>query len=93
MVKACVLISNSVVSVHDSQIYIHKIFFISVELQKLSWSGLPKPVRPTAWKILSVSMEASFIKAVSKYILGYLQFEHRSKYLPLGVHTERERER
>ena len=28
---------------------------IADELQKLSWSGLPKPVRPTSWKILSVS--------------------------------------
>ena len=25
------------------------------ELRKLSWSGIPKSVRPTAWKILSVS--------------------------------------
>lgn len=30
-----------------------------VELQKLSWSGLPKPVRPTAWKILSGYLPAS----------------------------------
>lgn len=30
-----------------------------VELQKLSWSGLPKSVRPTCWKILSGYLPAS----------------------------------
>lgn len=29
------------------------------ELRKLSWSGIPKSVRPTAWKILSVSSLSS----------------------------------
>ncbi|XP_052780592.1 TBC1 domain family member 22B-like [Mya arenaria] len=36
-----------------------------VELQKLSWSGLPKSVRPTCWKILSGYLPANFERRAS----------------------------
>lgn len=31
-------------------------FLSTEELRKLSWSGIPKPVRPITWKLLSVSV-------------------------------------
>lgn len=41
-------------------LFVNPVFFVSLlsteELRKLSWSGIPKPVRPITWKLLSVSL-------------------------------------
>ncbi|KAM5289033.1 TBC1 domain family member 22A isoform 6-T6 [Ctenodactylus gundi] len=43
------------------------------ELRKLSWSGIPKPVRPMTWKLLSIFERILFIWAIRHPASGYVQ--------------------
>ncbi|XP_032973632.1 TBC1 domain family member 22A isoform X2 [Rhinolophus ferrumequinum] len=43
------------------------------ELRKLSWSGIPKPVRPITWKLLSIFERILFIWAIRHPASGYVQ--------------------
>ncbi|XP_054098614.1 TBC1 domain family member 22A isoform X5 [Callithrix jacchus] len=43
------------------------------ELRRLSWSGIPKPVRPMTWKLLSIFERILFIWAIRHPASGYVQ--------------------
>ncbi|XP_036093585.1 TBC1 domain family member 22A isoform X5 [Rousettus aegyptiacus] len=43
------------------------------ELRKLSWSGIPKAVRPITWKLLSIFERILFIWAIRHPASGYVQ--------------------
>ncbi|XP_065801633.1 TBC1 domain family member 22A isoform X2 [Muntiacus reevesi] len=43
------------------------------ELRKLSWSGIPKPVRAVTWKLLSIFERILFIWAIRHPASGYVQ--------------------
>nr|XP_058937653.1 TBC1 domain family member 22A isoform X4 [Kogia breviceps] len=43
------------------------------ELRKLSWSGIPKPVRAITWKLLSIFERILFIWAIRHPASGYVQ--------------------
>ncbi|XP_073184477.1 TBC1 domain family member 22A isoform X3 [Lepidochelys kempii] len=43
------------------------------ELRKLSWSGIPKQVRPITWKLLSIFERILFIWAIRHPASGYVQ--------------------
>ncbi|XP_027622548.1 TBC1 domain family member 22A isoform X3 [Tupaia chinensis] len=43
------------------------------ELRKLSWSGIPKLVRPITWKLLSIFERILFIWAIRHPASGYVQ--------------------
>lgn len=45
--------------------YLFVLLFFSEDLGKLSWSGIPNPVRHTVWKLLSVSAKWHLVQSLS----------------------------